>query len=453
MKYQKQTNNRRKAAVEWQDALKGGSFISWLTIPHIIGLLLVAAYFLRSSILVILYPTVGPVLTMAGYFLLGVAFLYTAISGRQIATAGMLFILCCLPGAWFSEQSDNSMQKFGGLALLVMVAGPVVQGEKASKLRSGAWTTALFLTVVIGTASCLWWWLRLPVLGLGSFSGVTVHANTLGPLAGLGGIIAVSKSIFSRKQTQIVWLFLAGACCFSCVASAARVSIVAMLVSLAVVVILERRKIQLNLVTVSLLGIVLCWSGYHFVESKEVFSNATGSLQEKGFENTRELLWNARLKEFMDHPYWGVGIGIGEGGEDEGVALDDRGKVNVEPGSSYLAIASMTGLSGITGFGILFLWVGGKWISRYHFLPPRHAALLFGVGVFMALDGVAEGWVLAVGSPLCLIFWIWLGIVLDSVNLPQFPPQKTATRIRSGRQSGIESLAGNNSSLGGQFHE
>jgi O-antigen ligase len=110
---------------------------------------------------------------------------------------------------------------------------------------------------------------------------------------------------------------------------------------------------------------------------------------------------------------------MGEGGEEQGVVTDDFGNVNVEPGSSYLAVLAMTGLSGATGMGVFLLWIAAKWFGRWRFLPAGQAAQLLGAGAFMGVNGIAEGWVLAVGSPLCLIFWLWLGQLVDSVDSVQ----------------------------------
>ena len=40
------------------------------------------------------------------------------------------------------------------------------------------------------------------------------------------------------------------------------------------------------------------------------------------------------------------------------------------------------------------------------------------VGVFLGVHGVAEGWILAFGSPLACIFWLWLGSLGDAALQP-----------------------------------
>jgi hypothetical protein len=41
------------------------------------------------------------------------------------------------------------------------------------------------------------------------------------------------------------------------------------------------------------------------------------------------------------------------------------------------------------------------------------------MGALLAVHGVAEGWILAVGSPLGFIFWLWLGRLADVANETQ----------------------------------
>jgi hypothetical protein len=40
------------------------------------------------------------------------------------------------------------------------------------------------------------------------------------------------------------------------------------------------------------------------------------------------------------------------------------------------------------------------------------------VGIFLAVNGIAEGWILGFGSPLCFLFWLWLGNVGDAAAQP-----------------------------------
>jgi O-antigen ligase len=106
-----------------------------------------------------------------------------------------------------------------------------------------------------------------------------------------------------------------------------------------------------------------------------------------------------------------------------GTTAKDNGAVNVEPGSSYLAVLSMTGLVGAISFAAVL----GPLLLK--FLVSRKNAgldkdILCVVGIYLAIHANAEGWVLAIGTPTCFLFWLWLGNVGD---FPLHPSSVGAT--------------------------
>jgi O-antigen ligase len=140
----------------------------------------------------------------------------------------------------------------------------------------------------------------------------------------------------------------------------------------------------------------------------------TGGLVRKGTANSRADLWESRIAEFKSSPLLGIGVAMGTG---SGSAVEEDGTVRVEPGSSYLAVPAMTGALGTVSFGVaLGMLLCGFAFARQK--PTLDRDILNVVGVFLAIHGVAEGWVLAFGSPLGLIFWLWLGSVGDATLAP-----------------------------------
>jgi hypothetical protein len=104
-------------------------------------------------------------------------------------------------------------------------------------------------------------------------------------------------------------------------------------------------------------------------------------------------------------------------GTGSGSVKDESGSIRVEPGSSYLAILSMTGVLGtLTFFGALAPLVLGLAYSRRINRPDRD--ILNVMGIYLAVHGVAEGWIISFGSPLSFLFWLWLGSLGDAVVKP-----------------------------------
>jgi hypothetical protein len=431
---QQQGSRQHAGAILRQEAQTGKAFSRWLTVPHVMGLILAVAYILRNSILVSVIPGFGSTMGSVSYLMLGVCLVYLLAAQCEINFFAMLLVLACLPGSWDSAMPDLSLPKYGGWALVVLSIGPTLLGKHARQLRNGAWTTTMILLSAIGVGSFFWWVLRLPLMGIGKFTGVMLYANTLGPLAGLGSIFALSKLIAPAKtNTKRAWGLVALACLISCICAASRISVIALVLALTVFAMLERNRIKWSLL---MLFVPIVVSGGYLMTSKsESIMALTATLAEKGLENTREHLWRARLREFHAHPLLGVGIGVVEAKElGEGMTIED-GKVSVEPGSSYLGLLSMTGLAGATALVILLISVGLKWVRCSRHLADGQASQLMVIGAFMAVNAVAEGWIIAVGSPLCFVFWLWLGHVIDSVDAAELQVAKKVRQRRIARVS------------------
>jgi hypothetical protein len=77
----------------------------------------------------------------------------------------------------------------------------------------------------------------------------------------------------------------------------------------------------------------------------------------------------------------------------------------------------MTGVLGTLSFSVaLGLLLFGYVTSQRQAGLDRD--ILNVVGIFLAVHGVAEGWVLAFGSPFCFLFCLWLGNVGDAALQP-----------------------------------
>jgi O-antigen ligase len=262
------------------------------------------------------------------------------------------------------------------------------------------------LLVFVGVSSALWFLFNLPVMGKGRFTGVTIHSNLSGPLAGLAVLISFIVAIHRRSWK---WAVLAAVCSLPCVVSGSRAGLVALGVA-GVVVLLVRFRLNQAAVLVAILGFVT-----YFLLDRGVFNMPslqalTSYLQEKGLANTRDHLWKARLYEFSQHPWIGIGVGMAEGAG--GSYLDDN-RFNVEPGSSYLAVLAMTGIVGVTGFAITILYMAFTVARSFPAFSPQNQAEILGVAAFLAVHALAEGWILAVGSPFTFMFWLTCGRALD----------------------------------------
>jgi hypothetical protein len=315
--------------------------------------------------------------------------------------------------------------------LLILCLGPVVLNPVAIAVRSAAWRLAINGLTKLTAIFILWYLLRLPSFGAGDFSSFMNQCMLLGPIVGMGGGIAAAHAMHGRSKR---WGALAVLSVLPLLASGSRVATLAASASVCFLFLRRKPFLGLALVVLCLLGAgSIIGSG----DKEPTGHSPTAALTRKGIENSRTDMWKARISEFTSSPLIGIGIAMGTG---SGSEKEADGAIRVEPGSSYLAVLAMTGGVGtVAFFSALGLLLFGFASTRQKSEVDRD--ILSVVGIFLAVNGVAEGWILGFGSPLCFLFWLWLGNVGDAalqpvgvrarrgqLNLRRFGPSKPALR-------------------------
>lgn len=384
-----------------------------------LGLLLAFLYIGRGSALCYLFGSLQVLFQYGGNVLLVISvFLGMLAPGqKRFSIFGIFFILVTFPFSVTSGFFSQSLFKWAGWVLLFGLVGPVIKNVQFQNIRLSAWRAVKFFSILIGTVSYFWYLLNLPSFWRGTFTGITTSSMILGPIAGMSVLFCLHDAI--RKGSR-VYLVLAVLSIFSCLLAGSRTAIVSLLVGLVVFGALSFRRLNANkaYLLIGLFFLFCSLGGVAILNDMRVNFDLKyfETLQNKGLQNTRKVLWSARWREFSNNPLFGVGIGQGFGGEDAGVVIDAAGNINVEPGSSYLALLSMTGVVGTACFAYL--------IIRTFFQIWRQKSRLnlmemLIIGVFLSFHMVSEGWIYAVGSPFCFLFWLWLGHSTDQLESQQ----------------------------------
>lgn len=136
----------------------------------------------------------------------------------------------------------------------------------------------------------------------------------------------------------------------------------------------------------------------------------TEVLRSKSTRDTRTWLWDARLQEFKESPVVGIGFARTRYGR-----ISTEGDY-IEPGSSYLAILSMTGLAGGIGWFVLFGAFGAAYVRDAASVPKLDRLLIAAVAAFFGVHLAFEGYIYAPGSLIGLIFYAWLATAWDTVE-------------------------------------
>lgn len=317
-------------------------------------------------------------------------------------------LLITMPDAVF-----RSWERFIFYASYFILATFLLQSKRARNIRELSFKFCIFFSILIGVLSFFAYFMgfsamyiermddnmNIDAYSTGYFSGVAKHSMSLGPLAGLGTIASAYLGIQKNKVYYIFAILCMGSVLFS----ASRIALVSAIGGLLFVLYTFTRsktkfiKYLFSLLIIGALSFPLWKSSLRGVWEKQINQESLlGSRNEK---------FNYRFEEFLSSPLWGVGFcSISTEGKD---IVTETGII--EPGSSWLAILSMTGLIGFILFLNIYI-ISFKQILRYRG-PTK--ILLISCLVLLSIHMFAEGYIFAAGNPLSYFFLIIIGCGYD----------------------------------------
>lgn len=148
--------------------------------------------------------------------------------------------------------------------------------------------------------------------------------------------------------------------------------------------------------------------------------------------------WEQTFSSIRRHPWFGSGFGTSDLGSDRPDSAPSSVSTapgwNREHGSSYLALGEYLGLLGAGPFAILLLMVLHRLIRAFRWVRssgnPAHACVPFALVVIAGLVHAGfEDWLFAVGSYLCVFFWVCAFLLTDLI--PPAEPAKAPSVPRS----------------------
>jgi O-antigen ligase len=180
----------------------------------------------------------------------------------------------------------------------------------------------------------------------------------------------------------------------------------------------------------------------------DLVSSVAGRILYKDPTANHEILesrmspWEQTFSSIRRHPWFGSGFGTSELGSLRPNSTPSSVSTvpgwNREHGSSYLALAEYLGLLGTAPFAILLLMVLHRLVRAFRWVratgDPSHMCVPFALVVLAGLVHAGfEDWLFAVGSYLCVFFWVCAFLLTDLVppggpakalsarRLPRFP--------------------------------
>lgn len=382
-------------------------------IVNITAFLFVIVSLVDISLLTILFPVVSLSLQLIKYSLFIIPILLISKETRI-----NVFILPLILTACFSlianEYSSvyNAPARLALWIIMLVSIGPVLFNDNFSLLRNKLLKYFLWGFITISLMSFIYWILGLQNLGRGHFTGVTVHSMILAPIAAISGIYGFS--LFFRANVfrmKVFYSFIVLVSFANLLLAASRTALVGFLFASFIVMVFSKYNYKKTVIFMFTLTSIFYISITEYNKASTHNNSLTQNIYERGLENTRQELWNNRIKEFKNYPIFGIGFATEK-------IVREVSKYNIgqiEPGSTYLMILSMTGSVGFIAF--LFLLYKLLINSKFWKLLKSDKVYMLAIFGFFLVHFLAEGYIYAAGSLMSNIFWILLAVVYPYNNV------------------------------------
>lgn len=300
-------------------------------------------------------------------------------------------------------------QRLTAFILTITLIGPIFYSTVLIHFRRKLFWILNNWIIFMVIASFIGLILGLPfIFGPGGFTGLFNQSMVLGPFAAIALIVSLYYFYTANtKSWKWIYILIALACFLSCIASASRGAILAVIMGILIFFYkIYQKKLSGYLLRIIVLIVVL-------VISYPLWQNYTGNLMNKisrsqernGITTTRDNLWSARIAEFNSSPIIGIGFSAVD------TRLTNRYDPEtgvIEPGSSWLVILSMTGL---LGFIPILILISSFFFMLYKSSYTPKNALYIGILMIFIIHMIPEGYVFSSGSGQFFYFWLLLGVI------------------------------------------
>lgn len=343
--------------------------------------------------------------------------LYIIIMVRRTVSINKLelFFLICLALCTLLSSPDSVFHSWERLlifSVLVLFSTSVLESEYNRELRRTSLKMAFYISITISIVSFFCYFLKINLFEdsysgeyfsdyndfIGHFSGIAKHSMVLGPLSGISTIYLFIKYLESKSRKSLIFMIL---CIGSLFFAASRGAILATLFGIFIYFLKYiRNGNKKNIILAFIIGILL------FPIYQPYLNAALNKHENKGnfgVYDSRTQKIDARIYEFTESPIYGVGFcAIDPNGKDEYNVLTG----SIEPGSSWLAVLSMSGMIGF----LYFLIIMGKAIYQAN---KKKDKLLVSLLAFFSVHMLVEGYIFSAGNALSYLFWLTIGCCLD----------------------------------------
>jgi hypothetical protein len=241
------------------------------------------------------------------------------------------------------------------------------------------------------------------------YTGLYSHSMILGPMAGISSLYFAKLAENSKnKLERTFFTMLLLSSLLACVAAGSRIALIASFVALIFFYVLTyqlyNQRFFKRIFTLIFLLIISSpfWIDHtQFLLGKMEFSDSKGDAL-----FSRSDIWSDRVDEFKSSPL----IGVGFSSVDTRISEEfDVETGIVEPGSSWLAILSMTGLLGFCIYSLILI-KPMIWLIK-HRKAQKNNIFYLCLLILFYIHMVAEGYILSAGSGMLFILLLSISVI------------------------------------------
>ena len=299
----------------------------------------------------------------------------------------------------------------GRLISFLIVAGlasPLIVNEKLKVFRLKVFTYFNRAILLVVSLSFLAHFSGINSGQGGSgFQGLTNHSMTMGSIAALSLLISIGQSYTAdiSLNEKRIYILVALMSFIIMLLAGSRGAVLGALIALIgyfFKMYQSRLGKFIQIIFIALFFLVATYGVWSDFSDTLVFKSSASIESTGGLTGSRDDYWEYRVKEFKESPLYGVGFSAIKYGE-----VSESG--GVEPGSSWLAIFSMTGIIGGIVFSLLIISLFKKLFFSQS--TQTNAPFLFAVLMFFMVHWLFEGYMLASGTFESFYAWLILGVI------------------------------------------
>lgn len=349
-------------------------------------------------------------------------FVYGILKQGTYINFWMLILVCVaiISILWNNPLSIfKAWHRLGLFILVTSVVSPLIQSKALMEIRLTAFDWLVIFAIGIAVMSFFCYFAGINYMNptkfsidndaVGWFGGLTVHSMLLGPIAAIAATCLLWLYFVKRKQFSTVkkGIILAFFCCSCCcvLLTSSRGSFISMIIGIISVLYFTFKSSYSKLLRIGFyvaLISVLTFPVYRpFADN--LIEKQQSNMEKGGTFSSRADKWNNRIAEFKESPFFGVGFASLNPKN-----TNDYSDKAIEPGSSWLAIFSMTGLLG--GCTVLYILLY-CYVFLYRNLNNHRCILYLSLLNVFVVHMSTEGYIFAAGSFMFFSFWLLLGAI------------------------------------------